>query len=62
MLVMTHAAKPPPDGPSGAMAYDAYINHRMSALQQGVRCAVADPAPGARLARLGSGAPRSVPC
>lgn len=37
VLVMTHAAKPPPDGPAGPMAYDTYINHRMNALQQGVR-------------------------
>ena len=36
---MTHAAKPPPDGQNGPMDYDAYINHRMNALQQGVRSA-----------------------
>jgi len=39
VLVMTHAAKPPPDGPAGPMQYDVYINHRMNSLQQGVRCA-----------------------
>jgi hypothetical protein len=40
VLVMTHAAKPPPDGQNGPMDYDAYINHRMNALQQGVRSAL----------------------
>ena len=43
VLVMTHAAKPPPDGQNGPMDYDAYINHRMNALQQGVRSALCPP-------------------
>lgn len=37
VMVLTHAAKVPPEGSGGTIQYAAYVNHRQSSLQQGVR-------------------------
>lgn len=42
VMVMTHAAKMPPEGSAGEIQYAAYINYRMTSLQQSVKAAAKD--------------------